>query len=128
MYRAIPSPMRFMVLSSLVVLTTMSLLIHGVQGIRHIRRASLAPLEHQPAHQDVTQAFVSGPPASTGGTNFEDTEAEMMVVVRGIRRRSLSSRPAASGKNKFHQKQHHHWMPSIHEDYFGPRHHKAAHH
>uniref|UniRef100_A0A7N0V473 Uncharacterized protein n=1 Tax=Kalanchoe fedtschenkoi TaxID=63787 RepID=A0A7N0V473_KALFE len=126
MYTVHHSPDKFLVMSSIIVLTTISLFFHEVQGIRHSKRAPSISLEHQTTLHD-EKVYLS-PQTRLGGVSHEDAtmEGEMVLVVTK-RRRSMSSRVANNSK-KPPQQLHHHWMPSIHEDYFGPRHHKPAHH
>ncbi|KAL8488468.1 hypothetical protein ACS0TY_024659 [Phlomoides rotata] len=91
----------------LMFLLLLSILIHDAQGIR-LRKGSLQlqALEQQSIHEKVS--------SNEGGID------------------ECKSKKCSSGKMKRKltrvQKEHHHWLPRIHEDYYGPRLHRPKHH
>lgn len=156
MHKIIPL-MKFIIQSFLVVLTTTFMLFHEVQGM-HILYLFLSCLSKNPSYMlstlymvciwlmyliregirhrtmissvslDHQTVSVSVPWTSSDGVKSGNPAimAKKIVVIRT--RSTLSSGIAASEKKPQQHQHHNHWMPRIHEDYFGPRHHRPTHH
>ncbi|KAL0403896.1 UNVERIFIED_CONTAM: hypothetical protein Sradi_2030400 [Sesamum radiatum] len=101
--------MRSWLLMFLLLLS--SLLVHEAQGIR-VLKGSVADRQHN------IQGILPGKRNNSVGVDEEAVIACKSKHCSGKKKRKLSRV----------QKETHHWLPRIHEDYYGPRMHRPKHH
>nr|XP_017241266.1 PREDICTED: uncharacterized protein LOC108213994 [Daucus carota subsp. sativus] len=98
-----------------ISLLVLSSFLHEVQGIR-LGKASISERHDQKLDQDKSNDLMK---------KVEVGVKNEAVVCRGVRCSGTKQTRFSRAVNK---KEPHHWLPTIHEDYYGPKNHSPRHH